>query len=146
MRLRRQPAMSIVKRTTAWLAVMVAAAATATVVAGSPSFAATVPTSATATSSYGWVHFDADTRVLSIHDSHADGYGIAALNYRYDLADIGPYIGWNRDGNGTTTYYQLHMPYLGEIKFYACPEQDGIYIDVNHSCGQSAFGYAGGEI
>jgi hypothetical protein len=39
----RQPVMSIVKRTTTWLAIMVAAATMTTVVAASPSFAAGAP-------------------------------------------------------------------------------------------------------
>ncbi|WP_203922812.1 hypothetical protein [Rugosimonospora africana] len=136
--------MSIVKRTTTWLAVTVAAATTATVVGASPSSAATVPTSVTATSPVGYAYFNADTQVLSIHDSRADGYGIAVINYRYDLANVGPYYGWNREGNGTTTYYYLHMPYLGEIKFRVCAEQDGVVL--NFDCSVNVFGYAGGEI
>jgi hypothetical protein len=149
MRRRRQPAMSIVKRATTWLAVIVAAATTATVVGASPSFAVgcssiCVPTSVTGTSTVGTAYFNADTQVLSIKDTHADGYGVAVINYRFDLANVGPYYGWNRDGYNTTTYYYLHMPYLGEIKFYVCPEKGGIIFE--SGCGQSAFGYAGGEI
>jgi hypothetical protein len=136
--------MSNMKRTITWLAVVVAATATATVMAASPSSAATVPTSATATSPYGWAHFDANTQVLSIYDAHSDGYGIGVINYRSDLANPGPYDGWNRDGAGTTVYYQLHMPNLAWIKFYVCPEQDGIIIV--STCGARAIGYAGVEI
>ncbi|GAA5177265.1 hypothetical protein GCM10023322_01590 [Rugosimonospora acidiphila] len=143
MRRSRQSAMALVKRTTTWLAVTVAAVAAATVVTAGPSFAVS-PTSATATASVGYAYFNADTQVLSIHDSHADGYGIAVINYRYDLANIGPYYGWNREGSGTTTYYYLHMPPLGEIKFYVCPEQNGVVIE--YECGSRAFGYAGTEI
>jgi hypothetical protein len=136
MRRRRQPAMSIVKRTTTWLAVMVAAAATAVVVAASPSFA-TYPTTALATASVGYGYFNGDTQVLSIHDSHADGYGVAVIYYRYDLAHTGPYYGWNREGNGTTTYLYLNMPSGAEIKLYACPEKGGIVI--TSGCGSRVF-------
>lgn len=155
MRHRRQPARLIVRRTTALLAVMGAAAA-ATVVAAGPSSAATSPTSATALSptiaptsvtaygpggKFGYAHFDAMSQVLSIHDSHADGYGIQVANWRYDLADTGPYYGYNRDGSGTTTYYQLHMPDLGKIDIRVCGEQDGIAIWSD--CGTWVTGYAG---
>jgi hypothetical protein len=133
--------MSIVKRTATWLAIMVAAATTATVVAASPSSAATVPTSATAYASVGDAHFDAYTQTLVIHDAHADGYGIAVRNFRLDLADPGPYWGWNRDGNGTYVTYQLHMPNLAEIQFWVCAEKDGLAIA--STCGPRAIGYAG---
>ncbi|HEY2672167.1 MAG TPA: hypothetical protein VGJ07_17585 [Rugosimonospora sp.] len=134
------------KRTTTWLAVMVAAAATATVMAASPSSADTFPTSATATASVGWAHFDAYTQVLSIYDAHPDGYGIAVVNNRSDLANPGPYYGWNRDGYGTTVYYDLHMPNLASIRFYVCPEQDGVILSYTGRCGTTAIGYAGVEI
>jgi hypothetical protein len=135
---------SIVKRTTTWLAITMAAAATAAVVAASPSSAAGGDVSATANGSAGWAFFNADTMVLSIHDSHADGYGVAVPNYRGDLGNTKPYYGWNRDGNGSTTYYYLHMPYGASIKFQVCKEQDGIAI--LSTCGASVTGYAGPEI
>ncbi|MGH3249796.1 MAG: hypothetical protein ACRDOI_26835 [Trebonia sp.] len=138
--------MSIVKRTTTWLAVMVAAATMTTIAAASPSSASViVPTNATAygpNGGYGYAFYNADTNVLSIHDSHADGYGIAVINWRTDLAKQGPYFGWNRDGNGTTVYYYLHMPPGTRIKFYLCAEQDGLAIGTK--CGQTVTGYAGG--
>jgi hypothetical protein len=144
MRRRGQPAMSIVRRITTWLAVVLAAATTATVVAASPSFAAIVPTDAYATSTVGYAYFNADTQVLSLHDSHADGYGIVAMYYRYDLANPGPYYMWNREGNGTTLYHYFNLPYLTQIKVYACPEDEGVILA--YKCGSRAFGYAGGEI
>jgi hypothetical protein len=140
MRRRRQPAMSIVKRTTTWLAVMVAATTTATVVAASPSSAASGDISATANGSVGWAYFNADTMVLSIHDSHADGYGVAVSNYRSDLGDTRAF-GWNREGNGTTTYYYLHMPYGARIEFAVCAEKGGLAI--LSTCGVYVDGYAG---
>jgi len=133
---RRHPAMSIVKRATTRLAVVVAAAVTATVLATAPSYA-TYPTTALATASVGYGYFNGDIKVLSIHDSHADGYGVAIIYYRYDLANTGPYYAWNREGNGTTTYLYLNMRPGAEIKFYACPEKGGIII--NYECGSSAF-------
>jgi opacity protein-like surface antigen len=141
MRRRSRPAMSIVKRVATWLAVLVAAATTATVVTASPSFAATVPTNALSTATVGYGYFNADTQVLSIHDSHADGYGVVVVYYRYDLAKTGPYYAWNREGNGTTTYVYFHMAPLAEIKIYACPEKGGIAL--TSRCGSPAFGYAG---
>jgi len=144
MRRRRQPAMSIVKRTATRLAVMVAVAVTATAVAASPSFAATVPTNAVSTASVGYAYFNADTQILSVHDTHADGYGVVAKYYRYDRSNTGPYYKWNKEGNGTTTYAYLTMAPLAEIKVYACPEKGGIII--TSGCGPAAFGYAGTEI
>lgn len=147
MRQRNQPVLSTVKRTATWLAITVLAATTTMVTAAGPSSAATVPTSITAYGpggKFGYAHFDADTNVLSIHDSHADGYGIAVENRRSDLANPGPYWGYNRDGNGTTTYYQLHMPSLASISFRLCGEQDGIAIWSD--CGEWVVGYSGTEI
>lgn len=144
MRRRRQPAMSVMKRNTAWLSLIVAAATTVTVVAASPSFAAGGDISATATASAGWAHFDADNNVLSIYDAHPDGYGVVVVNFRSDLANPGPYYGWNRDGSGSTVHYQLHMPYGASIKFEVCSEKDGLLI--GGTCGVRAIGYAGPEI
>jgi hypothetical protein len=136
MRRRRQPARSIVKRTATWLAAMVAVTAAATVVGASPSFA-TYPTTALATASVGYGYFNGDTQILAIHDSHADGKGVAIIYYRYDLAHTGPYYAWNREGNGTTTYLYLHMPANAVIKFYACPEQGGLVLTTG--CGSRVF-------
>ena len=144
MRRRRQPAMSIVKRTTTRLAVIVAAAATVAVVSASPSFATGSPANAQATIAGGYGYFTADGEILTARDTKADGYGVVVMYYRYDLANTGPYYLWNRDGNGTSIYRTVHMPYGVEIKLYACPEQDGIIL--NYKCSASAFGYAGSEI
>ncbi|MET9318294.1 hypothetical protein ABZX12_41315 [Kribbella sp. NPDC003505] len=135
MRRRRQLATSILKRTTSLLAVMVTAAFAATMTAG-PSYA-TWPTTALATSSAGYGYFNGDIRVLSIHDSHADGYGVAIIYYRYDLSKTGPYYAWNREGNGTTTYVYFNMGPGAQIKFYSCPEKGGIIL--NYECGQPAY-------
>ncbi|MFI7065311.1 hypothetical protein ACIBL3_30250 [Kribbella sp. NPDC050124] len=105
------------------------------------------PTSVTAYGpggKFGYTHFDALSQVLSIHDSYADGYGIAVENWRFDLADTGPYWGYNRNGSGTTTSYQLHMPNLGKIEIRVCGEQDGIAIWSD--CGHWVTGYAGVEL
>jgi len=144
MRRGRQSAMSIVKRTMTWLAVSVAAAATVTVASASPSFAAGAPANAQAKIAGGYGYFTADGEILTARDTKADGYGIVVMYYRYDLANTGPYYLWNRDGNGTSIYRSFHMPYGAEIKFYACPEQDGIIL--NYECSGSAFGYAGSEL
>ncbi|MEU4335450.1 hypothetical protein AB0F59_12535 [Micromonospora lupini] len=140
----RQPTTSVVRRVATWLGVMTVATAALTVVSASPSLAAVVPTNALATASVGYGFFNADTEVLSIHDSHADGEGVGIIYYRYDLAKTGPYYAWNREGNGTTTYLYLTMPDLAGIKLYACPEKGGI-IDATR-CGARAFGYAGGGV
>ena len=138
--------MSLIKRITTWLCVMVAAATTVTAVTAGPSFAANAPTDALASSTVGYAYFNAETQVISLHDSHADGYGIVAVYYRYDLAKAGPYYFWNQDGNGTTLYRYLNMPYGAKIKLYACPEKGGIILDYNYHCGQPVYGFAGGEI
>jgi hypothetical protein len=136
-----QPATSIMKRTVTWLAVVMAMVTTGTVLDASPSFAAGGgDISVEATSSVGWAYFNADTMVLSIHDSHADGYGVVVPNYRSDLGDT-KYYGWNRDGNGTTTYYYLHMPYGAEIEFQVCAEKGGLLI--HDDCGNQVKGFAG---
>jgi hypothetical protein len=142
--MRGQPARSIVKRTTTWLAVIVAAAATVTAVSASPSFAAGAPANAQATIPGGYGYFTADGSLLTARDTKADGYGVVVVYYRYDLAKTGPYYLWDRDGNGTSRYRALQMPYGAEIKLYACPEQDGMILD--YKCGTRAFGYAGSEI
>jgi hypothetical protein len=144
MRRRRLPAMSIVKRATTWLAVMVAAVTTATVVAASPASAIDPPGSALATSAYGTAYFNGSTMVLSIKDTHADGYGVVVVDFRSDLDPTGPYRGWNRDGYDTTTYYYLHMPYLASIKFVVCGEKDG--IEISSTCGVQVTGYAEPEM
>ena len=139
MRRRRLPAMSIVKRITTRLA-MVVATATVTVVPISPSYATTYPDTALATSTVGYGYFngtDPYNQVLAVHDSHADGYGVAILYYRYDLANTGPYYAWNRYGNGTTSYYYFKMRPGAAIKLYACPEKGGIVI--NYLCGSPVF-------
>lgn len=138
MRRRRQPAMSIMKRTMTWLAVVVAAATTITVVTASPASALTA--SAAAYGPAGWAYFDADDNILSIHDSHADGVGVVVPNYRSDLGNTKPYYGWNRDGYNTTTYYYLNMPYGASIKFQVCSESMGELID--NTCGAPAWGFA----
>ena len=97
--------------------------------------------SVTATNAAGWAHFDANTNTLSIHDSHADGYGVVVVDFRSDLANPGPYWGWNREGAGTTTYYHLHMPYGAYFKFVVCNEDDG--LEIASTCSQQVTGYAG---
>jgi hypothetical protein len=136
MRRRRPPALSIIKRTATRLAVLVAAIGTATVVAAGPSFAA-YPITAEATSSVGYGFFNGEAQILAIHDSHADGKGVAIMYYRYDLAKTGPYYAWNREGNGTTTYVYFNMPSGASIKLYACPEKGGMVI--TSGCGNRVF-------
>lgn len=136
MRHRDQPAMPIAKRVTTWLAVVLAVAVTAMASPAGPAYAA-YPTTALATSSVGYGYFNGDIDTLSIHDSHADGYGVVIVYYRYDLAHTGPYYAWNREGNGTTTYLYLNMRPGAEIKFYACPEKGGMVLD--YECGLRAF-------
>jgi hypothetical protein len=136
MRRRRQPTLSIVKRTATWLAAMVAVTAAATVAGATPSFAS-YPTTALATTSAGYGYFNAEPQIMAIHDSHADGYGVAIMYYRYDLAHTGPYYAWNREGNGTTTYLYLNMPGNAVIKMYACPEKGGLIL--NSKCGKGVF-------
>jgi hypothetical protein len=135
MRRGRWLAVSRVKRTATWLAVMVAVTATSMAVTAGPSFA--YPTTAEATSSAGYGYFNGETQILAIHDSHKDGYGVGIIYYRYDLAHTGPYYAWNREGNGTTTYLYLNMPSGTEIKIYACPEQGGLIFE--SKCGARVF-------
>lgn len=133
---RPHPARSMFRRVTAWFAALVAATVvTSTLTAGS-SFAVD-PIDGTATSSAGYGYFNGETQILAIHDSHADGKGVAIMYYRYDLANTGPYYAWNREGNGTTTYLVLHMPGNARIKFYACPEDGGLIF--NYECGARVF-------
>ncbi|WP_329003021.1 hypothetical protein OHA18_07340 [Kribbella sp. NBC_00709] len=151
MRRTRQPAMSIVQRTATRLAVVLSVVTAITVAVAGPSSAVTnAPegpavsggdVSVTSTNAAGWAHFDADTNTLSIHDSHADGYGVVVVDFRSDLANPGPYRGWNREGAGTTTYYPLHMPYGATFKFVVCSEQDGLQI--SSTCSAQVTGSAG---
>lgn len=134
MRRGRQSAISMLKRTATRLAVVAATTATIATVTAGPSFA--YPVTALATSSAGYGYFNGDVQIISIHDSHPDGYGVAIIYYRYDLAHIGPYYAWNREGYNTTTYLYLHMPAGTDIRLYACPEQGGIVL--NWECGARA--------
>ncbi|HEY2738267.1 MAG TPA: hypothetical protein VGK45_07660, partial [Thermoanaerobaculia bacterium] len=116
--------MSNMKRTMACLAVMVIAAAGATMVAPSPSFASAGDAfSEIAGGEADFMNLNSQT-VLVVYDGRADGYGIAVENYRWDLADPGPYWGWNRGGYYTQVTYVLHMPKDGEIQFRACLEDN----------------------
>ncbi|WP_329179566.1 hypothetical protein [Streptomyces sp. NBC_01477] len=144
MRRQNRTTLSTGRRTTLRLATVAAAVTAATGMAAASTSAASGDISATATNPYGWAYFNADTNMLAIHDSHADGYGIEVTNYRSDLTPEGPYRGWNRDGNDSTTYYQLHMPYGAEISFYVCAEKGGLIV--GSTCGQTAHGYAGPQI
>jgi hypothetical protein len=136
--------MSTVKRTAIRLAAVVAATVTTTAVAAGPSFAGIHATNALSKTPFGYGYFYADDNSLSIHDSRADGYGVAVKYYRYDRSNTGPYYAWNREGNGTTTYLYLNLPPLAEIKIYACGEKGGMIL--GSDCGPAAFGYSGAEI
>ena len=137
MRRRRHPAMSIAKRATTWMAVMVAAVTTATVVAASPSFATSYII--TATNPAGYATFNEQTGLLTIMDTHADGKGVAVPNFRSDVGnDEIEYYGWDRNGNGVPAYYQLHMAIGATISFHVCTEDDGLILA--YTCGARGFG------
>lgn len=129
---------SILKRATIWFAVTVAAVATATVVAASPSFATSYIITETS-AGHGWASFNERTALLTIKDTNADGYGIAVKNFRSDVGnDQVMYIGWDRNGNGNYAYYQLHMPVGATISFHVCAEDDGLIL--SSTCGARGFG------
>jgi hypothetical protein len=138
---------SIVKRTAAWLGVTTSAVAGVLVVAASPALAASDAEAYcwwNLSDTCGYARFISEvgdgTEKLVIEDDFADGWGVAVENYRYDLANTGPYYGMNRKGAYTTTTYVLHIPEGKRIAFRVCPEKDGIaYLDY---CGVWANGYA----
>ena len=130
--------MSILKRTVTRVAVMLAAIGGVTAVVASPSYAASdldtwvdgIMGPLGEPILFGDAHFVADAgngnEGLEISDDQTDGYGVAVENYRYDLSDIGPYWGWNRDGGGTTVNYTLHITEGARFEMRICPEQDGV--------------------
>jgi hypothetical protein len=139
----------VVKCTIAWLAIMVIAATGATLVAASPTFAAATTNDASATcfwslGSCGSANFTAEvsdgSEILAIWDDNADGFGVAVENYRYDLANIGPYWGWNRTPAVSVTFYTLHIAEAVRFEFRVCPEQNG--VPLTDHCGAWANGYA----
>ncbi|GAA5186732.1 hypothetical protein GCM10023322_33620 [Rugosimonospora acidiphila] len=128
--------MSIFKRSATCLAVMVSAVAATTAVTASPSSAAS-DLDAWALCKMGIIlcgdaHFVSDAgsgnERLEISDDATDGYGVAVENYRYDLADIGPYFGWNRNGAGTIVNYTLHITEGARFEMRICPEQNGAVL------------------
>jgi hypothetical protein len=134
-------------RTMTWLAAMVVAASGATVAAAGPAFAASDASASCqwpSGESCGFAYFTSEmgdgSEQLSIRDATGDGYGVAVENYRWDLANKGPYWGWNREGTGTVTYYALNITEGARFQFRACPEQFGI-VDEDH-CGAWAYGIA----
>jgi len=149
MRWRSRPGKSMVKRTMAWLGVTTSTVAGVLVVAVSPALAASDAEAVCwwdtlHTDTCGYAYFKSEvgdgTEKLTIEDDLADGYGVAVENYRYDLANTGPYYGLNRKGAGTTVDYILHIPEGTRFAFRVCPEKDGIaYLDY---CGVWANGYA----
>lgn len=138
----RQTTMSIVRRAATVIAILVTAMAT---MATSDATAATSgDISAVAYGQPGWAYFNADILVLSIHDSHADGYGVVVPYFRSDVGNTKPYYAWNRYGNDTTSYYYFHMPYGTRFKFQVCREKAGMLI--GGTCGASAYAYAGPQL
>ena len=77
---------------------------------------------------------------LTVVDYNDDGLGVAVQNYRFDLADTGPYLG-TVGGTGQSKTYTLHMPEGSQIKFRVCAytTAHGIYSDI---CGDWVTGTA----
>jgi hypothetical protein len=128
--------MSILKRGATCLAVIVSAVAATTVVTASPSSAAS-DVDAWALCKMGIIlcgdaHFVSDAgggnERLEISDDNSDGYGVAVENYRYDLADIGPYFGWNRKEGGTVVNNTPHITEGARFEIRICPEQDAVVL------------------
>jgi hypothetical protein len=108
------------------------------VMTASPSFAAAGPGSDAVADCYwslqscGSAYFTSEvldgSEELSIYDDYADGYGVAVENYRYDLANIGPYWGWNRTGAYTVVNYTMHITEGARFEFRVCPEKNGVVV------------------
>jgi opacity protein-like surface antigen len=77
---------------------------------------------------------------LYLYDDSADGYGVVVENYRYDLADTGPYYGWVTAGKGHNNSWTLHIPEDEYIQFRVCPEKGGTIYD--NLCGEWVWGQA----
>jgi hypothetical protein len=61
-------------------------------------------------------------------------------NYRFDLANIGPYWGWNRIPSPSTVDYTLHITEGARFEFRVCAEYQGIVLTAY--CSPWANGYA----
>jgi len=78
---------------------------------------------------------------LEVFDDKADGHSVAVYNTRYDLADPGPYPGYNHTGKGTVKKYVLHMPEGSRIDFHVClTEGEGPPLE--NTCGIPVVEYA----
>jgi hypothetical protein len=131
------------------LATMVATVTGAAVLAAGPAVAAPSASDAWAYcewagESCGYAYFTSEvgdgTERLSISDQFADGWGVAVENYRYDLANIGPYWGWNRIPSPSTVNYTLHITEGARFEFRVCAEYKGIVLTAY--CSPWANGYA----
>ncbi|WP_129838145.1 hypothetical protein [Streptomyces sp. RFCAC02] len=122
------------KRHLARIAVPLAATAAVVAATGTPAAAASdadVDCGLTWSNEYklydpcGWVYFQSETgdgtEYLVLHDTNSDGYGVIVQNYRYDMADAGPYSGTVTSGKGTHKVWTLHMPEGTAIDFRICP-------------------------
>lgn len=78
--------------------------------------------------------------LLVVTDLNDDGWSAAVQNYRYDMADPGPYLGI-AGGINTDREYRLHMPEGTKIKFRVCPYKvnAGLYTSL---CGPWVTGVA----
>ena len=81
------------------------------------------------------------TELLEVFDDKADGHSVAVYNTRYDLADPGPYPGYNHTGKGTVKKYVLHMPEGSRIDFHVCLT-DGEGPPRADTCGITVVEYA----
>jgi hypothetical protein len=93
----------------------------------------------------GYAYFESEvgdgTEELRLYDENDDGYGVIVQNYRYDMADPGPYSGTVTSGEGSRRVWTLHMPEGTKILFRACPytRAHGIYTG---DCSNWAWGTA----
>ena len=65
------------------------------------------------------------SELLSLMDDNADGYSAVVENYRWDLANVGPYYGYASDGSGDTHSWSLHIPEGKQISFRVCAGHAG---------------------
>ena len=82
--------------------------------------------------SCGWAYFTAEvgdgSEELLLEDDNADGYSAVVENYRWDLANPGPYYGYVNGGLHDSHTWTLHIPEGKQISFRVCAGHAG-YTD-----------------
>ena len=82
------------------------------------------------------------SELLTLWDGNADGYSAVVEDYRWDLADPGPYYGYVNGGVSDSHTWSLHIPEGKEISFRVCAGHAGYTDSQLVHCGAWVVGTA----